>query len=454
MATQVLEWTIRLGEMLTKGVAKAVLMVVRVWKGWEQIILVVKAGAEAMFAGIMSGAAKLIEGMADVVGVFDEDLAQGMLKAAEMARGLGDEFESSSDKSLTAFAKNVDQLQEYENQIDRIEKGALKRWATAHVVAQKTIEESITGTNQKIEEGKKADEDRAKRAIELAAKVDKFLTERHQERIRLADLEEKMNKGKDENLAKMAEFAKERQEKATEAWLAKATAVGDFFESVVGNFAAEQENATRLMAEAQQAAAEGAVDASEKMNAAREAQAAVAGNAAKRSAVELIDMVTKQVAALAVQASAGAFASMASIPVVGPVLGAAAAAAAGAAVMAMGAGLKSLVSMQGGGVVAGGVRGRDSVPAMLMPDEQVMSIPERQAMQKFMTRLLGAQAGQAAIGSPVGQGSGRPVVVNQRTEVRTWMPNLVEETKMARRLENRGRKRLMQQGMLLGQEGV
>jgi hypothetical protein len=97
---------------------------------------------------------------------------------------------------------------------------------------------------------------------------------------------------------------------------------------------------------------------------------------AKQSLIAILDLVQKAVLAFAVQGAAAAFAGNAGAPGIGAIIGA----AAGAAVLALIKGyLSSLPSPEGmarGGYVTGGVPNRDSVPAMLMPGEYVMSKPE------------------------------------------------------------------------------
>jgi hypothetical protein len=434
IASKVLEYFLNIGNVLVKSIAKGTLLVVKVWKGWQLVIDGVKAAGQAAFGAMLSGAAKAVDAMADVVAVFDEHLAEGMSKAAAEAREMGEAFSSNSQETIDAMFRTSNELTELENKINSVSNIALKKLGQAGVIAQKKIQESTVGTNRTLEEQKKLTEENAKRALELAAKVDSFLAARHEDRIKRLELREFLARKADEEMIERAEKTKEVQAEALDAMMSKADVAGDLLGGIVNTFAQEQERATQMMSEAQKAVAEGAADASD----------------------AVIDSVTTQVAALAVQAAAGAFASMASIPIVGPALGAGAAAAASAAVLALGAGLKGLVSMAQGGVVTGGAVGRDSVPAMLMPGEQVMSIPERQAMQRFMGRLLGAQAGQAAIGSPAanGAGGGRPVVYQNKTEIHTWEPDTVRATKMAKRLEDGARKRLARQELLLGQGGV
>ena len=441
IATKILNYILNIGEVLIKSVAKGTLFVVKVWKGWQEVILLVTGVAEKMFAGMITGVQKTLETFAELASMIGADgMAANLKEASESAELLADTFSTAGDESFEALEKVVAEQEELENAINNTAEVALTKLKNAGVTAFKAIENSVAGVNKTIDEQKT-----------LAQRHEDFLKNLRDKRLRsiqaAADAELAIAKAKDQRLQQdQAEIASAAQ------------AANDIVVGLIETVAAEQAEASRLMQEAQQAAAEGASDAQEKMNAAREAQGQVAGKAAKQTTIAVIDAVSAQVSAMAIQAAAGAFASMSSIPVVGPALGAAAAVAASASVMAIGAGLKGLIAgMADGGVVTGGTAGHDSVPAMLMPGEQVMSVHERRAMQKFMGRLLGVQAGQTAGGSADGFSAqvGRPtVVVNQQTQLRTWAPQITEEMRMARQLETRSRKKLAQQGMLMGQGDV
>jgi hypothetical protein len=106
------------------------------------------------------------------------------------------------------------------------------------------------------------------------------------------------------------------------------------------------------------------------------------------AAEAILDMVQRAVMAYAVEAAATAYAANQGVPVVGPVIGAAAAAVAFGFVRGY---LGQLKGMAAGGIVEGGVPGRDSVPALLMPGELVVPAA--------LTRQLLALAGASGSGS-------------------------------------------------------
>jgi hypothetical protein len=92
---------------------------------------------------------------------------------------------------------------------------------------------------------------------------------------------------------------------------------------------------------------------------------------AKASVSAAIDAATASIVASAASGAAKAFESLAGVPIVGPALGAVAAGVVSAAILAF----RSQVSLAQGGVVTGGIPGKDSVQATLMPGERVISKP-------------------------------------------------------------------------------
>ena len=92
------------------------------------------------------------------------------------------------------------------------------------------------------------------------------------------------------------------------------------------------------------------------------------------------------------KAATGAASSLASIPIIGPALGAAAA----MAIMALLRGLISGLFKAEGGFLTGGTPGRDSIPMIGMPGEYVMSVPEVAGARKFLG-AMGAPAPAPAL---------------------------------------------------------
>ena len=130
----------------------------------------------------------------------------------------------------------------------------------------------------------------------------------------------------------------------------------------------------------------------------------------------VLDSVITIANAYAVETALAAAKSVAGTPFAGPVL----AAIAASTTLALMRGLVSQIGMAEGGYVSGGTPNRDSVPAILMPGEYVMSQNEVQGVQKFMGNMGTSQNG-------TGGGGG---VNNIKIEFKSeQLPNKLETTK-------------------------
>jgi hypothetical protein len=103
-------------------------------------------------------------------------------------------------------------------------------------------------------------------------------------------------------------------------------------------------------------------------------------SAGEEASMQTLDWMEKRVTAYAAEAAAGAASSQAGIPVIGPAL-------AGAAAAAMFALVKGFVrlgfsKMAEGGLVTGGVQGRDSVPTLLQPGEFVLTKEQTDSLRQ------------------------------------------------------------------------
>lgn len=154
----------------------------------------------------------------------------------------------------------------------------------------------------------------------------------------------------------------EREKEATDARMAMTASMTDMMIAAFGT--------------AQQAADTAAAEGGNAMDAFRD------------SAVSSVIQIAKtQVMAAAAKAAAEAISAMVGIPVVGPVLGA----VAGASVYALVSALMSKIpGAADGGVITGGVAGRDSVPIMGMPGEPVIPVDLANQLREVLTRPVGS----------------------------------------------------------------
>ena len=112
------------------------------------------------------------------------------------------------------------------------------------------------------------------------------------------------------------------------------------------------------------------------------------GVMAKSAIVSILAMVRMTVMAFAVQAAAAQFAATSIIPF-GTLISAGLAAAALGFVEGLLSKLPAPEGFAQGGLVTGGTAGRDSVPAMLMPGEFVLTTKQTESLRKGNTSLVG-----------------------------------------------------------------
>ena len=112
---------------------------------------------------------------------------------------------------------------------------------------------------------------------------------------------------------------------------------------------------------------------------------------------------------------------MAGIPIVGPALAIAAASAISIALAVHQARAKKKQKLASGSLIRGGIPGRDSVDASLMPGEKVLSVEETKAYDEMMKeQRLGRQAnGQMA--GPIVVQFASPVPGVSKSETQRWL---------------------------------
>lgn len=151
-----------------------------------------------------------------------------------------------------------------------------------------------------------------------------------------------------------------------------------------------------------------------------------AGSAKQREEARRTAMAS--IAASAAKGAAEAFASQAGIPIIGPALGAVAAAAVGVAIM-------KLAKFQHGGVVRGGIKGRDSVPIMAQQGETVLPVGLSNALRNVVNSngpAAGSSPGFASGGTVRRAASGGGTTVVNFTSLER--PTAIEARRIARML--------------------
>jgi hypothetical protein len=377
IGTKVLEFTVSLANSLITGVATATIAVARAWQGWRMIVdavkMAVNTGFEVMLRGIGSVLDQLGK-LGDIPGF--SGLAASAQSAAESARGLADEFAMSAGAAEASTAATAQELDAMEKQIRSIEQASLDALKMGVAQAQKLIESSTAGANKKL------------------ADQNALLEKMSQRKAVMGKLEQRVARGLDEQQSaneqrrveatnKQIETQQNQRDKAVDA----AVAVGGVWADAFASMADGSENASRAMLKA------------------------------------IIASVRTVVMAYAAEAAAAAFKANAGIPVVGIAIATAAAGAAFAIVEGM---ISKIPAAATGGTVRGGVSGKDSVLAMLMPGEVVYDTKRASVIDRMADAFEPRQQRLAMAGAG---GGGVNITLNSRT---LFAPSSAESKRQVR----------------------
>ena len=150
------------------------------------------------------------------------------------------------------------------------------------------------------------------------------------------------------------------------------------------------------------------------------------GSLAQGIATTVMNSAINVAIAHAIEAATGAASSQAAIPIVGPALALASMGAIFAAVVGFARSqMKPAKGMAAGGIVTGGVPGRDSVPAVLMPGEGVL--PSN--LTSELRRVLAVQGGGGSGGVNVSASVGFMAIPSRAQTRQFILENLVPELK-------------------------
>lgn len=376
LATGLIEFLAKVAEITVGAVSKGIIFATRLTSGFELVWQGVKLAVNASFEAILSGSASALSSMATLARKVGADgLAAQLESAAQSATGLAQVFEETAIENTNSIDALITEQADLEHSINRVStafKTGIGEVASAAVAG---VIEGTKGLNRSLEHTTAAEEKLAAAAEERKAKQ-----------------EEANNKAK--------EALKVIQDDARATANSFASA-GDAMGGAFVAAAANAENAQEAVAQGMKAMAASAID----------------------SALTAMQTI---VTARAAEAAAGAASSQAGIPIIGPAL----AAAAAGTMFALVKGLIALgfQGMAQGGLVQGGIPGRDSVPAMLMPGEFVLT--------KQQTESLRA-------GGSIGGGPQNVNITFQSDQ----LPDRVRTKRWIRQVFNPAMKELKAQGM-------
>jgi uncharacterized protein YukE len=339
IGSKVAEWAYKVGDTLISGVGRGVLLVTKATYGWRMAWGALRAMVEKFFGYVFTGLAKYYSFFAKIT-FFSDKASKIYANNAKTLQGLADTFTDSSGESADAVGALTAELEEQEAAIDRLEGKAHKVWKQGYVKAQEEVRKSTAGTNQTLEEQAAALE-KVGDAAKSAAEKSKVATDSQLTGIELIAFATQ----------RMAEKSAEGMELYRATMVSAAISIGDAWGTTFAARIAEADTLSATVA---------------------------AANAAILSST--IDIVKRSIMAYAAEAAAKAFAAHQAVPFVGIALGTAAAATALGLVQAYAS------KFAAGGMVTGGMPGKDSVPAMLQPGERVLTVSEAKRYNRRESR--------------------------------------------------------------------
>ena len=326
IGTKILEWLQSVGHFLINGIAIGATLAGKAFLGWELIISGVQAVVNKFFATFFEGNAQVLDAMSSMArAVGAGGFADALKSATNYVRGFGNEFEASGDKAAKEVEKTVAKIDELDLAIKKLK-----------LTAESTLDKGIAKGLEKVNENSKG----VRRTIDEQAAAS----------VKAREDAKKTEEAVIAMSGKMSAAMGEASDKSAKA----ASTISGGYDTIVASMEKSIAVATESMVTGEKTAMRSLKDA------------------AKETRDIIISTMKQVVLAEAIKASSRVFSGFSTIPIVGPALGAAAGAAAFGVVM----GLLSLAKFQQGGIVTGGTPGIDSVPALLMPGERVMTVNE------------------------------------------------------------------------------
>jgi hypothetical protein len=385
LASDLVGWMETLGNVAITVVAKGILLVSRAWSGWVEVINLVKFAFEKQFELMLRGMAHMLDSVALVAGVLNDDMGEAIRDAGKAVRGLGEEFGQSADSSLEKIAEQVQAQDDLEQSIERIETAAKRVWGDAAVAMINRINESHKGLNRTLEEQAAIAERRETNAQAFFDREMARINAEHAASVRRNDAELAMA---------VARVQKE-----------------------------EELNSQRINMAANYGAAMGTAFA----------QIALAQ---EQSSKEIIKNVLNQmqiaISAASVEAAVKAIAAHSGIPFVGLAIGVAAAAAAVTAIQTY-----AIAKFATGGAIEGGAGGIDKNIIAVTRKERVLSVQQNENFERLVSVLdrMSVATPAAATTGGGGQPSLQFIVPPSTAHLKRTVRDLDKEQ---RRLARRG----------------
>lgn len=394
------EFLVNTARLLTSAVGRALVLVTRIWNGWRVLITTTQSAISGMFASLLNGASSALSTVGELADKFGlEGLAAKVISARKEIQLLSSTFQDSSDNMLADSADIIKSQEDIEKQIAEVEKLIQKGIGVAAIKVMDRFRESIDKIPPRFEELKK----KAREAfLEMIKLQTESLARQELAAVRQRELADLVAEVRINRLTMVAEAEDRAFERTKERAEETANAIMNIYDGIRSSITDSFADIGRLqnkvvfdivrneegLLEEQERIVEQHVktlgNAFEQMVASFAKKVAEAGEAflAQKLIEQAVQAFTskKNISANAAEGASAAFKAHAGIPFVGLALGAAAAAAMFAAIIAFAG------KFQEGGIVKGGVPGRDSAIILAEPEEAVLPVQ----MVRDLRRVLGA----------------------------------------------------------------
>jgi hypothetical protein len=368
LSLKLIEWLSAVAKWLVSGVGSGLRAVLKGWLVWKQATLALRAGFSELFATLAMGIANATNNLSALArGIGLNDLADGLAGVTDRLVLFSQNLEGSAQTAQDEFTDVTMVFEAMNDKVVELEKSSVSAIDAAGKAAKKVNEVMRAGAKKSTEE-QKTDADLRMRLEKQA--IDGIMAMQQARYEWQQEIGKKILADHNDQIAAMmpalmrhAEAWQRMNQVIMEATSEAATSVGQTFgENLAGVVAGQVK-----VEEGFKSMAKSAVDS-------------------------VLAAVEKIVVARAVEAASGAASSQSSIPYIGPILAVAAA-------TAMFAFVRGLLSfMATGGVVRGGISGRDSVPAMLMPGEIVLNTGEASMFRRLAHSMSQPRPGGNAPG--------------------------------------------------------
>ena len=172
---QLVEYLTTVATTLTKGIAGAVIAVMRIWNGWSMLIDSTQAMFQGFFAMVLDGLAYMREGVAKFYEAIGQDrVAKQLRDGAKQFREYAKGFQDASDKNIAEAARTTKELEKLEKQVKKVETAIQFGIGQAGTSAMKRFKQNVkkrAANWEELEKKKKALEDKTKKEKEARDKI-------------------------------------------------------------------------------------------------------------------------------------------------------------------------------------------------------------------------------------------------------------------------------------------